>query len=75
MKNLFCCPNDDAINLRKSVKILTLPQASDGVCGQSGIDNLPTRIVGGEEASLGEFPWVALLKYSKREKILPLNLK
>jgi hypothetical protein len=69
-----CCPSDNSAirtgdESVQQIPRIKLPKASDGVCGRSFDPNahLPNRIVGGESAHLGEFPWAALLGYLRRE--------
>lgn len=65
-KPMFCCP----IDFQQRIKKITtkLPKARDGVCGRSYSEHFPTRIVGGDKAFLGEFPWSAMLVYLKRKR-------
>lgn len=45
---------------------ISLPEPDSGECGQDSLEN---KIVGGSETSLGEYPWIALFKYIKGNKI------
>ena len=61
-----CCPLKNHQNLQARIdkihKTKLLP-GNLGFCGRQG--DLSIRIVGGKEAIPGEFPWHALLVYSK----------
>lgn len=59
-ENLVCCPiSSQPVSNENNAN---LPEP--GICGVQTID----KIYGGEKAFIGEFPWMALLEYSKREK-------
>jgi hypothetical protein len=63
-----CCPLKNNQNLQSRIdKILQtkLLPGNLGFCGRQA--DLSIRIIGGKEASPGEFPWHALLVYSKRK--------
>lgn len=61
-----CCPleavNTNGTEVRETFKDL-LPIPGDGVCGTGFIE----KIYGGNLTKIDEFPWMALLKYSKRK--------
>lgn len=64
-KSMYCCPKNSTDRISKT--LVKLPKAKDGICGRSFDESLPSRIVGGEKAVLGEFPWLSMLIYSKRK--------
>lgn len=66
---LVCCPNSTGIegaNMNRdfSQMIDSNPLLPKN-CGKTW--DLGSRIVGGTQAQLGEFPWMALLEYNTRE--------
>ncbi|RZB70352.1 uncharacterized protein BDFB_004195 [Asbolus verrucosus] len=68
----ICCPDEGKLRPHVSTNDVHerfsnfFPDPNLGECGQQNSDN---KIVGGTETYLGEFPWLALLKYVKRNKI------
>ncbi|XP_034100358.1 serine protease easter-like [Drosophila albomicans] len=57
--DLVCCRRAPVVEAFAMQYRLQLPQP--GVCGNSEFDN---RIVGGENTSITEYPWMALLRYT-----------
>ena len=64
-----CCPQDTEPNhtpkpvvppVTEPASCTTLP--APGVCGKGSID----RIYGGNKTRIDEFPWMALIEYTKR---------
>lgn len=59
-----------------------MPDPSTGQCGLSNSDRvygdnhnstINIRIYGGQEADLGEFPWMALIQFTWRKYIFPIK--
>lgn len=51
---------------RNQASASSLPDPGNSICGRVP-GQLPRRIIGGEETFIGEFPWMAVLVYEKRE--------
>lgn len=57
-EKLYCC---ESMGLPLRSNSVQLPEPGD--CGIEGTTN---KILGGEVTSIDDYPWMALLKYSKR---------
>lgn len=66
-----CCPQKNHLNLQAKIDITHQTRLLPGHLGFCGRQlDLSIRIIGGNDASPGEFPWHALLVYEKRKCIL-----
>jgi hypothetical protein len=61
--------SQDQCRQRSNATICCPSQGSVGFCGRELKVSLDNRIVGGEKTFPGEFPWNALLVYSKRRNL------
>lgn len=59
---LVCCP-DKLTSTTQSPPVRGSLLPAPGICGINPIDE---RIIGGVPTEVDEFPWMALLQYSKR---------
>lgn len=66
-----CCPNEGKMNVFTMRDVHErfssfLPDAQMGECGRQNWDN---KIVGGSDTYLDEYPWLALFRYVKGNRV------
>jgi len=66
--NLYCCPIEDIL---QPEKVSTITERSNFFPVECGVIALGDKITGGQDASYGQFPWMALLGY--KQKSVPIT--